>query len=235
MNARYYDSEIGRFLTMDSYVGNTSEPWPWHLYAYCDGDPVNVIDPSGHRPEKRVYDKVNRMYWTENMVRATLLTIIEGGYRIGYNASAELLLRSMTTANDIVYSNKSLVSLELSNIVKEYIRGRVSSYLKNPKYKNSIIINKLAGSYEITPKMNKDLFYAIHRLSFDISAKRVTANIWNLSVVGKDIFNFNGPFKKNINFTNILLNVGYAGQLMGIVEPFDVKIKFNYNYFFIPR
>ena len=48
MNARYYSPETGRFLTMDSYVGNLAEPWPWHLYAYCEGDPVNNIDPSGH-------------------------------------------------------------------------------------------------------------------------------------------------------------------------------------------
>ena len=55
MNARYYDASTGRFITMDSYVGNLAEPWPWHLYAYCEGDPVNKIDPSGHTPMQAVF------------------------------------------------------------------------------------------------------------------------------------------------------------------------------------
>ena len=47
MNARYYDPETGRFISEDSYRGE-GEAF-WHLYAYCNGDPVNFIDPTGHR------------------------------------------------------------------------------------------------------------------------------------------------------------------------------------------
>jgi RHS repeat-associated protein len=41
---RYYDSGTGRWVTRDpiGYAGGLD------LYAYCDGDPVNNIDPSGH-------------------------------------------------------------------------------------------------------------------------------------------------------------------------------------------
>ncbi len=46
MNARYYDPETGRFISQDTYRG-TGEAF-WHLYLYCDSDPVNHIDPTGH-------------------------------------------------------------------------------------------------------------------------------------------------------------------------------------------
>ena len=47
MNARYYDPETGRFISEDSYRGE-GEAF-WHLYAYCNGDPVNYTDPTGHK------------------------------------------------------------------------------------------------------------------------------------------------------------------------------------------
>ncbi len=46
MNARYYDPETGRFISQDSYRGDAEAFW--HLYAYCDGDPVNSTDSTGH-------------------------------------------------------------------------------------------------------------------------------------------------------------------------------------------
>ena len=46
MNARYYDPETGRFISQDSYRGENESFW--HLYVYCDADPVNGVDPTGH-------------------------------------------------------------------------------------------------------------------------------------------------------------------------------------------
>ncbi len=49
LNARYYNPEDGRFLTEDTYRGETNEPDTHHLYAYCADNPVNYVDPSGHK------------------------------------------------------------------------------------------------------------------------------------------------------------------------------------------
>jgi RHS repeat-associated protein len=41
VGARYYDAQTGIFISRDTYLDE--DP-----YVYCDGDPVNELDPSGH-------------------------------------------------------------------------------------------------------------------------------------------------------------------------------------------
>ena len=43
--SRYYDPKAGSFISQDSYKGEGDAFW--HLYAYCDGDPVNKTDRNG--------------------------------------------------------------------------------------------------------------------------------------------------------------------------------------------
>ena len=48
LRARYYESSVGRFITRDTYTGESDEPLSLHLYTYCANDGVNMVDPSGH-------------------------------------------------------------------------------------------------------------------------------------------------------------------------------------------
>ena len=45
--ARYYDPEIGRFLTRDTLNGTLSNPQSLNKYTYCFNNPLKYIDPSG--------------------------------------------------------------------------------------------------------------------------------------------------------------------------------------------
>jgi|GEM_PF-4328434 RHS repeat-associated protein len=47
LRARYYNQEIGRFITADPVEGSIYEPISLHKYLYAGLDPVNKIDPSG--------------------------------------------------------------------------------------------------------------------------------------------------------------------------------------------
>jgi RHS repeat-associated protein len=48
LRARYLDPETARFWTLDDFEGTQSNPSGLHKYLYCQGNPVNGIDPSGH-------------------------------------------------------------------------------------------------------------------------------------------------------------------------------------------
>lgn len=48
LRARYYDPEVGSFISRDSYLSNLMRPLSQNRYIYVENNPVNYIDPSGH-------------------------------------------------------------------------------------------------------------------------------------------------------------------------------------------
>ncbi len=49
-NARLYDPAAGLFISPDTIIPNPVSPRTWNRYAYCEGDPINLVDPDGHEP-----------------------------------------------------------------------------------------------------------------------------------------------------------------------------------------
>ena len=49
LGSRYYDSEVGRFISPDSveYLGAGGDFIAYNLYAYCSNNPVNRVDHTG--------------------------------------------------------------------------------------------------------------------------------------------------------------------------------------------
>ena len=45
LNARYYDSKIARFMSEDTYRGETNDPLSLNLYTYCNNEPIMHWDP----------------------------------------------------------------------------------------------------------------------------------------------------------------------------------------------
>ena len=50
LRARYYEPSVGRFITRDTYTGESDEPLSLHLYTYCYNNPVDYLDDSGNCP-----------------------------------------------------------------------------------------------------------------------------------------------------------------------------------------
>jgi RHS repeat-associated protein len=50
VGARYYDAQVGRFITRDTVLSE-------HPYLYCEHEPVGFVDPSGH---EGVWDWIKR-------------------------------------------------------------------------------------------------------------------------------------------------------------------------------
>ncbi|MCX6360879.1 MAG: RHS repeat-associated core domain-containing protein [Armatimonadetes bacterium] len=48
VGARYYDAQVGRFITRDTVLSE-------HPYLYCEHEPVGFVDPSGHMTARTRY------------------------------------------------------------------------------------------------------------------------------------------------------------------------------------
>jgi len=49
-HARYYDSRIGRFISVDPVGGSVGSSQSWNRYAYVENNPVKLVDPDGEFP-----------------------------------------------------------------------------------------------------------------------------------------------------------------------------------------
>jgi RHS repeat-associated protein len=47
-NARYYDPDLGRFISPDTIVQDPTNPQNLNRYSYCLNNPLKYTDPSGH-------------------------------------------------------------------------------------------------------------------------------------------------------------------------------------------
>ena len=57
LQSRYYDPETGRFINCDApdYIGVSDTFNSWNGFAYCENDPVNMIDCEGYSPIQVVF------------------------------------------------------------------------------------------------------------------------------------------------------------------------------------
>ena len=60
--ARYYDPEIGRFITADTIVQAPYDSQSFNRYAYCRNNPINYIDPTGHNWLKNIFEEISRWF-----------------------------------------------------------------------------------------------------------------------------------------------------------------------------
>ena len=51
LRARYYQPRVGRFLTKDPWPGNLTKLLTLNRWSYVEGNPINLVDPSGYLTE----------------------------------------------------------------------------------------------------------------------------------------------------------------------------------------
>jgi RHS repeat-associated protein len=71
MNARYYDPQLGRFLSPDNFVPASESSQALNRYAYVYNNPISNTDPTGHLP-----------------VVAAIATAVSVGAAVGFTSTA---------------------------------------------------------------------------------------------------------------------------------------------------
>jgi RHS repeat-associated protein len=145
--ARYYDSEYGRFLSVDPLA---NEYPSWSAYNYVMGNPIILIDPTGRNPEGasdsnndeyEINKGTNKGGWTKNH-----LLMNEAFGRLGFNDVIDGFLpqekpgKETKTTLGITKSMTAEESMEtlLTNMQNyDYIESRDLSFL-HPKAPSAI-------------------------------------------------------------------------------------------------
>ncbi|MGE5415470.1 MAG: RHS repeat-associated core domain-containing protein [Acidobacteriota bacterium] len=74
LRARYYHPELGRFLSRDMLIGQVKNPGTLNLFAYCNDDPINGIDPNGYEGKSVLDYIVAGWGWFTDLFKAEKAT-----------------------------------------------------------------------------------------------------------------------------------------------------------------
>ncbi len=146
LRSRYYSPEQGRFLTMDTYTGEESDPLSLHRYAYCDNDGVNQVDPSGHWGRKKgfgykgdrfVHKSISLQTNSQIIAQPNFenkLPLLAGRKISGFKSGAELILDG-SVLPDYIFERKKQKKSVYDSIKNKYGLEYHKSYRKYIKKK----------------------------------------------------------------------------------------------------
>jgi RHS repeat-associated protein len=107
---RYYDSQQGRFTTVDPIgtgAATVEDPQSWNMYSYVGNDPINAVDPDGLFLKKlfkgiwkgiKAIGKVlsNRFVQIAIAIALTVITLGLAGPTVGFTFAAGEVSRNLT-------------------------------------------------------------------------------------------------------------------------------------------
>ena len=218
LNARFYDPSTGRFISQDTYRGEYEEPDTWHLYAYCANDPVNFVDPSGHRKVREKLTKAMVDALINNTVTKALFleirAIVSASSSAFLTAKGYILSRKMFNNN--IWRGGKKLKKGVQKLLEKTLRN--SKQIIN-KVKNMVKKKKHQDSYSFSSS-DGDLFYAIGKCSIELKdkiqagRKKYRVKIW-------DIYDFTERVELNLRLSNLAINLGYYLERAGVTHPYD--------------
>jgi RHS repeat-associated core domain len=141
MGSRFYNPTTGRFLTQDTYRSNAYDPWTQHLYSYCGGNPVSMIDPTGHRFQS-ANDKDDSYYVNNSKIEPGAKRSYERTKETGSTTLAEVI---STNPNNAFYDSNAQGYWEVQKYFPAWYYGsNATERFNDPDLDNSsYVIPKL--------------------------------------------------------------------------------------------
>jgi RHS repeat-associated protein len=99
--ARYYDSDIGRFISADPTIQRPYDPQDLNRYTYCRNNPINLIDPSGLGWFSKIWDNIGNFFgdlWKD--IKAPVTSFAIAFVASGFNPIAGLAAAVSTAVLD---------------------------------------------------------------------------------------------------------------------------------------
>jgi len=128
LRARYMNTDIGRFWTMDSYEGNSENPSSLHKYNFVNNDSINNFDPSG----SQIDDITSLITISVLAILSTPVTVLypkpaDGEIILGVD-SVPTLKKYNQKHTFLVFKNRYGITEKIYEAVSEYVLYRNWGY-----------------------------------------------------------------------------------------------------------
>ena len=130
LQSRYYDPEVGRFISAGVYLSTGQGVLGHNSYAYCMNSPVNMIDFSGHWPK-----------WLETAVK--VMSVVVAVAAVVTTVVAVSAFTAGTGSAAAVYGATILLGAALSGI-----NGGVANETKGNSYTNGYVGGATGGAIQ---------------------------------------------------------------------------------------
>ena len=161
MNSRYYNPEIHRFISPDSfeYIDETDFSG-LNLYCYCMNNPVMYVDPTGHAPKWWQSILIGVGVIVGAALIATAITFTGGGAAAFFLVAGKVVLAGLKIAAvtgvvaGVVRAGKTAIEGgTLEDVGKSLVLGFSDGFLASSIYAGSSMLLS-AGSFRLFGLLN---------------------------------------------------------------------------------
>ena len=224
LNARYYASERGQFLSQDPlFLGdsaqqNLQDPQSLNAYAYSEDNPIAKSDPTG---KSSIASLLGDPFGSAQFLGSLGIGVAYAEYR-GLPATAELLGHSLSLNPGPIYAGNGSVLVNSITSNPQY-QAQLQAVLQNANSKGLTSINQT-----LPLEFNQgDAYTAFHKIDLNLNGSRDKSGIWQLSVSGSDVYDFDYNNYGGNKFVGSANNLAYFGQGQGTVTNFTTYLNFT--------
>ncbi len=178
LQSRYYNPELGRFLNADGLLSTGQGVLGHNMFSYCQNNPVNCSDPTGHAPE-----------WLHSFIDKAIDFVVDKMTKskipfvrcIGYVLSNTKKAKNLIDASDEIMSDPE-------NIKNQYVEDIYNSGVNQTVIKstpNSIIFPDLEEYRTLCSEkydcLRNDILYSTDQVTFDKELAINTIECWDMT------------------------------------------------------